>query len=216
MHREQLSTRRERAAADRRVLAQPRPLHAKAPWAGGRARVRVLTAWTYALRALAAFVLPGHSARRYAWHAYHSLFPGGAGREGCARRPRSSTEEGRTVKVAHRLPDLPDLRAARVRADHRGRAGGRRRGRHRGGHGARVGDAHHRRRVGQRRRAGDPRGRARVARQARAADLEASRRTTSRASCCPTPATTATTAAARTTATPTSRTCSCTTRWCCR
>ena len=40
------------------------------------AAVRVLTACTYALRAVAAFVLPGHSARRYAWHAYHSLLPG--------------------------------------------------------------------------------------------------------------------------------------------
>jgi N-acetylglucosaminyl-diphospho-decaprenol L-rhamnosyltransferase len=38
--------------------------------------VRVLTAWTYALRALAAIVLPGHSARRYARHTYYSLFPG--------------------------------------------------------------------------------------------------------------------------------------------
>jgi hypothetical protein len=39
------------------------------------ALVRVLTAFTYALRALAALVLPGRSARRFAWHAYHSLFP---------------------------------------------------------------------------------------------------------------------------------------------
>jgi N-acetylglucosaminyl-diphospho-decaprenol L-rhamnosyltransferase len=38
--------------------------------------VRVLTAWAYALRALAALFLPRHSARRYASHAYHSLFPG--------------------------------------------------------------------------------------------------------------------------------------------
>jgi N-acetylglucosaminyl-diphospho-decaprenol L-rhamnosyltransferase len=37
--------------------------------------VRVLTAWSYAVRALAALVLPGHSSRRYLWHAYHSLFP---------------------------------------------------------------------------------------------------------------------------------------------
>ena len=38
--------------------------------------VRVLTALTYAVRALAALMLPGHSARRYWWHAYHSLLPG--------------------------------------------------------------------------------------------------------------------------------------------
>jgi hypothetical protein len=37
--------------------------------------VRLLTAWAYALRALAALVLPGHDANRYARHAYHSLFP---------------------------------------------------------------------------------------------------------------------------------------------
>jgi GT2 family glycosyltransferase len=37
--------------------------------------VRGLTAWSYAVRALVALVLPRHSARRYARHAYHSLFP---------------------------------------------------------------------------------------------------------------------------------------------
>ena len=38
--------------------------------------VRGLTALTYGLRALAALLLPGHSPRRYVWHAYHSLLPG--------------------------------------------------------------------------------------------------------------------------------------------
>jgi len=38
--------------------------------------VRWLTAWTYALRALAALVLPGHDARRYAMHVRASLAPG--------------------------------------------------------------------------------------------------------------------------------------------
>lgn len=38
--------------------------------------VRGLAALTYGLRALAALLLPGHSPRRYAWHAYHSLLPG--------------------------------------------------------------------------------------------------------------------------------------------
>ena len=38
--------------------------------------VRWLTAFTYAMRALAALVLPGHEARRYARHARATLFPG--------------------------------------------------------------------------------------------------------------------------------------------
>jgi GT2 family glycosyltransferase len=38
--------------------------------------VRWLTAFTYGVRALAALVLPGHEARRYARHASATLFPG--------------------------------------------------------------------------------------------------------------------------------------------
>jgi GT2 family glycosyltransferase len=38
--------------------------------------VRVLTAWTYALRALAATVLPNHPAKVYWAHARQALFPG--------------------------------------------------------------------------------------------------------------------------------------------
>ncbi|HEX3608907.1 MAG TPA: glycosyltransferase [Solirubrobacterales bacterium] len=38
--------------------------------------VRVLTAWSYALRALAATVLPGHPAKVYSAHARQALFPG--------------------------------------------------------------------------------------------------------------------------------------------
>ena len=41
--------------------------------------VRVLTSFTYLLRALAALVLPGRSPRRYWWHAYDSLLPGRGG-----------------------------------------------------------------------------------------------------------------------------------------
>jgi N-acetylglucosaminyl-diphospho-decaprenol L-rhamnosyltransferase len=38
--------------------------------------VRALTSFTYLVRAAVAIGLPGHSARRYLAHAYHSLFPG--------------------------------------------------------------------------------------------------------------------------------------------
>jgi GT2 family glycosyltransferase len=37
--------------------------------------VRVLTAWAYALRALAAVFMPGHDAARYRLHAVQALFP---------------------------------------------------------------------------------------------------------------------------------------------
>ena len=43
---------------------------------GAARAVRWLTAWTYAVRALAALVLPGHDARRYAAHAVAALWPG--------------------------------------------------------------------------------------------------------------------------------------------
>jgi hypothetical protein len=37
--------------------------------------VRWLTAWTYGWRAVAALVLPGHSAKRYLKHVTATLFP---------------------------------------------------------------------------------------------------------------------------------------------
>ena len=40
------------------------------------AAVRVLTAWTYAVRSIAALVLPGHDPRRYRRHVAASLHPG--------------------------------------------------------------------------------------------------------------------------------------------
>jgi hypothetical protein len=75
VHREQLSTG---AAGDRRIVEFNRNRDAymrKHHGAGAALAVRILSAWAYALRALAAIVLPSHSARRYARHAYHSLFP---------------------------------------------------------------------------------------------------------------------------------------------
>lgn len=76
IHHEQLSTG---SVPERRIveLSRNRDLYmrkhhsAPAAWA-----VRILTAWTYALRALAALVLPGHSARRYWRHVTATLFPG--------------------------------------------------------------------------------------------------------------------------------------------
>ena len=44
------------------------------PPAAARA-VRWLTAWTYALRALAALILPHHSSRRYWRHVTATLWP---------------------------------------------------------------------------------------------------------------------------------------------
>jgi N-acetylglucosaminyl-diphospho-decaprenol L-rhamnosyltransferase len=76
VHHEQLSGG---AGAARRIVEFSRNRDAyvrKHEGGASAAAVRVLTAWTYALRALAALVLPRHSPRRYARHAYHSLFPG--------------------------------------------------------------------------------------------------------------------------------------------
>jgi N-acetylglucosaminyl-diphospho-decaprenol L-rhamnosyltransferase len=75
VHHEQLSTS---AMPERRIveMARNRDLYmrkhhsAAAAWA-----VRLLTAWPYALRALAALVLPGHSPRRYWRHVTASLWP---------------------------------------------------------------------------------------------------------------------------------------------
>ena len=75
VHREQLS---HGAGARRRIVefARNRDRYMrKHHRVGAAAVVRVLTAFTYLLRASAALVLPGHSARRYWWHAYHSLLP---------------------------------------------------------------------------------------------------------------------------------------------
>jgi N-acetylglucosaminyl-diphospho-decaprenol L-rhamnosyltransferase len=75
IHHEQLSTD---TVPERRIveLARNRDLYMHkhhSPVAAST--VRWLTAWTYALRALAALVLPGHSSRRYWRHVTATLHP---------------------------------------------------------------------------------------------------------------------------------------------
>jgi GT2 family glycosyltransferase len=76
VHREQLS---HGASARRRIVEFSRNRDRymrKHHGAAAAAAVRVLTAITYALRAGAALAMKGRDARRYWWHAYHSLLPG--------------------------------------------------------------------------------------------------------------------------------------------
>jgi N-acetylglucosaminyl-diphospho-decaprenol L-rhamnosyltransferase len=75
VHHEQLSTD---AIPERRIveMARNRDLYMRKHHSAASARaVRWLTAWTYALRALAAFALPGHSPRRYWRHVTATLMP---------------------------------------------------------------------------------------------------------------------------------------------
>ena len=77
IHHEQLST--DLAAAGRRIVEfhRNRDLYMrKHHGRGAAAAVRILTAWPYLLRALAALVLPGHEPRRYLLHARQALRPG--------------------------------------------------------------------------------------------------------------------------------------------
>jgi GT2 family glycosyltransferase len=93
IHHEQLST--DAAAAAGRITefhrGRDRYLrkHHGAPAA---LAVRVLTAWAYGLRALAALVLPGRDARRMALHAWRALMPGrGEGLREAAERFNART-----------------------------------------------------------------------------------------------------------------------------
>jgi N-acetylglucosaminyl-diphospho-decaprenol L-rhamnosyltransferase len=75
IHHEQLSTD---VVPERRIveLSRNRDLYMRKHHSLAAARaVRWLTAWTYALRALAALVLPGHSPRRYWRHVTATLHP---------------------------------------------------------------------------------------------------------------------------------------------
>jgi GT2 family glycosyltransferase len=93
IHHEQLSTD---ASGERRIveMARNRDLYMRKHHSPAAARaVRWLTAWSYALRALAAMALPGHSPRRYFRHVTATLRPGrGEGlREGAEEYNRAST-----------------------------------------------------------------------------------------------------------------------------
>jgi N-acetylglucosaminyl-diphospho-decaprenol L-rhamnosyltransferase len=75
VHHEQLATG---ALPERRIveLARARDLYMRKHHSRAAARaVRWLTAWSYALRALAALALPGHDARRYRLHVAATLHP---------------------------------------------------------------------------------------------------------------------------------------------
>ena len=75
IHHEQLSTD---SVPERRIveMSRNRDLYMRKHHSATAARaVRWLTAWTYALRALAALVLPGHSPRRYWKHVTATLHP---------------------------------------------------------------------------------------------------------------------------------------------
>ncbi len=76
VHHEQLSTG---AVPERRIveLSRGRDLYMRKHHSPAQAlAVRWLTAWSYALRALAALALPGHDARRYWRHVTATLMPG--------------------------------------------------------------------------------------------------------------------------------------------
>jgi N-acetylglucosaminyl-diphospho-decaprenol L-rhamnosyltransferase len=92
IHDEQLSSD---VVPERRIveLARNRDMYMRKHHSGAAARaVRWLTAWTYALRALAALVLPGHSPRRYWRHVTATVRPGrGEGlREGAEEYNRAT------------------------------------------------------------------------------------------------------------------------------
>lgn len=76
VHHEQLSTG---AVPERRIveLSRNRDRYMRKHHSGAAAlAVRVLTAWTYAVRAAVAVVLPGHDPRRYWRHVTATLAPG--------------------------------------------------------------------------------------------------------------------------------------------
>jgi len=101
---EQLSTA---TVPERRIveLARNRDRYLRKHHSPGAARaVRWLTAWTYAARAAAALVLPGHSPRRYWRHVTATLRPGrGEGLREAAAAHNAALDLGR----AHPAPSPP-------------------------------------------------------------------------------------------------------------
>jgi GT2 family glycosyltransferase len=91
VHHEQLST--DTVPEPRIVeMARNRDLYMRKHHSPASAlAVRVLTAWSYAVRALAALLLPGHSPKRYLRHVTATLWPsrGGGLREAAERYNRS-------------------------------------------------------------------------------------------------------------------------------
>jgi N-acetylglucosaminyl-diphospho-decaprenol L-rhamnosyltransferase len=76
IHHEQLSS--DPVAAERRIVEfhRNRDRYMRKHHSRGAAlAVRVLTAWTYLLRAVAAVAMPGHHPRRYLIHARQALLP---------------------------------------------------------------------------------------------------------------------------------------------
>ncbi len=100
VHHEQLSSDAAGAAARIIELARNRDVYMRKHHSALAARaVRWLTAWTYALRALAALALPGHNARRYWLHVRAALAPArGEGlREAAGRFNASLSREEATT-----------------------------------------------------------------------------------------------------------------------
>jgi GT2 family glycosyltransferase len=101
IHHEQLSSD---AVPERRIveLARNRDLYLRKHHSPAAARtVRWLTAWTYAVRSLAALVLPGHSARRYWHHVTATLHPD----RGEGLREAADEHNRRPADLSDRVPD---------------------------------------------------------------------------------------------------------------
>jgi hypothetical protein len=116
IHHEQLSTG---AVPERRIveLSRNRDLYMRKHHSAAAARaVRWLTAWTYALRSLAALVLRGHDPRRYWRHVTATLHPkrGEGLREAALARNRAA------AGITAANPHDPDP-GGRIRSRRRGR-----------------------------------------------------------------------------------------------
>jgi GT2 family glycosyltransferase len=107
VHHDQLATG---ASAERRIveLSRNRDLYMRKHHTLAAAMiVRWLTAWTYALRALAALALPGHRPSRYWRHVLAALMPGrGEGlREAAEEYNRARRRGGPERSGANRAKD---------------------------------------------------------------------------------------------------------------